>query len=119
MTRTVGSNFQLVRPRYCDHNTAACNRHVVGMGGGVPPSARSAEALSVFILEIQHCTIVIIVAMEYQKLRIQTRVVRMVTKVKGRHYFFVIIKRLINITISSVWQINNRRLRTQRSRDDP
>ena len=41
------------------------------------------------------------------------------SKVKGRHYFFVIIKRLINITISNVWQINNRRLRTQRSRDDP
>ena len=27
--------------------------------GDVPPSARSAEGLSVFILEIQHCTIVI------------------------------------------------------------
>ena len=56
------------------------------------------------------------VEMEYQK---SIRVVRMVTKVKGRRYFFIIIKKLINITISSVWQINNRRLRTQRSRDDP
>ena len=32
--RAVGSNFQLVRPRYCDHNTAACNRQGVGVGGG-------------------------------------------------------------------------------------
>ena len=41
--RAVGSNFQLVRPIYCDHNTAACNRQGVGVGGDVPPSARSAE----------------------------------------------------------------------------
>ena len=54
--RAVGSNFQLVRPRYCDHNIAACNRQGVGVGGDVPPSAQSAEALSVFILENQHCT---------------------------------------------------------------
>ena len=35
--RAVGSNFQLVRPRYCDHNKAACNRQGVGVGGGCSP----------------------------------------------------------------------------------
>ena len=50
--RAVGSNFQLVRPRYCDHNTAACNRQGVGVVGGCSPFARSAEAFNnVFILE--------------------------------------------------------------------
>ena len=37
-------------PRYCDHNTVACNRQGVGVGGGCSPFLQ----LSVFILEIQH-----------------------------------------------------------------
>ena len=43
-----------------------------------------------------------IVGMEYIPKRKQTRVVRMVTKVKGRPYFFVIITRLLKNNLQQV-----------------
>ena len=53
LNRAVGSNFQLVRPRYCDHNTAACNRQGqgVGVGGGCSPFRAKRRSFNVFILE--------------------------------------------------------------------
>ena len=60
VSRAVGSNFQLVRPRYCDHNTAACNRHGMGVRGDVPPSARSAEAFLYLKFNIVYTIIILI-----------------------------------------------------------
>ena len=37
----------------------------------------------------------------------------MIIKVKGRPYFFVIIRRLLKKTISSAWHVNNGRLMTK------
>ena len=41
--------------------------------------------------------------MEYQKEYKQGYIVRMVTKVKGRPYFFVIITRLLKTISTSAW----------------